>query len=72
MNLNYRAPAWLGGKGALGGHLQTLWPAVLSRRHVGAAPEWRRERWTTPDGDFIDTDFLETGIPLFFVVFQDA
>jgi uncharacterized protein len=63
MNLNYRAPAWLGGKGALGGHLQTLWPAVLARRHIGPAPRWRRERWATPDGDFIDTDFLETDTP---------
>jgi predicted alpha/beta-fold hydrolase len=49
---DYRAPQWL-----LGGHLQTIWPALFSRRYLGAAPEYRRERWTTPDGDFVDVDF---------------
>lgn len=47
----YRAPWWLPG-----GHAQTIWPALLARRHFGPAPLWRRERWTTPDGDFIDVD----------------
>lgn len=37
--------------------MQTLWSAVLARRHVGPAPQWRRERWNTPDGDFIDVDW---------------
>ena len=50
----YRAPRWLPG-----GHLQTLWPALVSRRHQGAAPAFRRERWTTPDADFIDVDLLD-------------
>jgi predicted alpha/beta-fold hydrolase len=49
---DYRAPQWL-----LGGHLQTIWPALFSRRFLGPAPQYRRERWTTPDGDFIDVDF---------------
>jgi uncharacterized protein len=50
----YRAPAWLPG-----GHLQTVWAARLARRHPGeAAPRFERERWTTPDGDFIDVDHL--------------
>ena len=47
----YQAPWWLPG-----GHLQTLWAALASRRHFGSAPRWRRSRWTTPDGDFIDVD----------------
>lgn len=48
-----RAPFWLPG-----GNLQTIWPALASRRFHGAAPCWRRERWTTPDGDFVDADWL--------------
>ena len=47
----YRAPWWLPG-----GHAQTIWPALLARRHFGPAPQWRRERWIAPDGDFIDVD----------------
>jgi predicted alpha/beta-fold hydrolase len=47
----YRAPPWLPG-----GNLQTIWPALLSRRYLGPAPVYARERWTTPDGDFIDVD----------------
>ncbi len=49
----YRAPAWLPG-----GHLQTIWPALYARRFAGPRPRWRRERWGTPDGDFIDVDWL--------------
>jgi uncharacterized protein len=49
-----RAPRWLPG-----GNLQTIWPALFSRRHLGAAPVYRRERWDTPDGDFIDVDHLD-------------
>jgi uncharacterized protein len=48
----YRAPAWLPS-----GHLQTIWPALYGRRTHGPAPVYQRERWTTPDGDFIDVDF---------------
>jgi predicted alpha/beta-fold hydrolase len=49
------APAWLPG-----GQLQTIWPALFSRRHApGRPPVWARERWTTPDGDFIDVDRLQ-------------
>jgi predicted alpha/beta-fold hydrolase len=47
----YRAPGWLPG-----GNLQTIWPALLSRRYVGPRPVYTRERLTTPDGDFIDVD----------------
>jgi predicted alpha/beta-fold hydrolase len=59
----YAAPGWLlggraGGRGeTVAGHLQTIWPALFSRRHRGPPPQFRRERWTTPDGDFVDVDF---------------
>jgi uncharacterized protein len=52
--LNYRAPWWLPG-----GNLQTIWPALPGRRMVGERPRYRRERWVTPDADFIDLDWLE-------------
>ena len=28
---HYRAPRWALGSGAAGGHLQTIWPALLAR-----------------------------------------
>ncbi|MBI2778454.1 MAG: alpha/beta fold hydrolase [Gammaproteobacteria bacterium] len=48
--LSYRAPSWLPG-----GHLQTIYTALLT-----SAPRiaYTRERWDTPDGDFIDVDWL--------------
>jgi predicted alpha/beta-fold hydrolase len=51
--VNYSAPWWLPG-----GHLQTIWPALYARRVFGPHPQFRRERWDTPDGDFIDVDWL--------------
>ena len=51
--MQYVAPLWLPG-----GNLQTIWPALLARRVEAPLPAYRRERWTTPDGDFIDVDFL--------------
>ena len=48
----YRAPRWLAG-----GNAQTIWPALFSKRFTGQAPVYRRERWTTPDADFIDVDW---------------
>ncbi len=55
----YRAPAWLPG-----GHAQTIWPVLRK----GAPPPYRRSRWETPDGDFIDVDWLDAaeqaGAPL--------
>ena len=56
---NYHSPAWLAGEGGFGGHLQTIWPALFSTRFQGPAPSYVRERWTTPDGDFIDVDRQE-------------
>jgi len=47
--MRYRAPRWLPGP-----HAQTIWSAVAAPRERVA---YRRERWTTPDGDFIDVDF---------------
>ncbi len=52
--MRYRAPWWLPG-----GHAQTIWPALFAKRFDGAAPAFRRERWHTPDGDFIDVDRLD-------------
>ena len=49
----YRAPRWL-----RGGHAQTIYPALFLRARL---PRYRRERWDTPDGDFIDLDFLDAG-----------
>jgi predicted alpha/beta-fold hydrolase len=42
-----------------GGHLQTIWSALWSRRYEVTPPNWRRERWSTPDQDFVDVDFCE-------------
>src|ERR1700731_4049469 len=48
--LAYQAPWWLPNR-----HLQTIVPALLARKpEVG----YRRERWNTPDRDFIDLDWL--------------
>ncbi|HEX2547466.1 MAG TPA: alpha/beta fold hydrolase [Ramlibacter sp.] len=59
----YQAPWWLPG-----GNLQTIWPALFAQRTRGASPAYRRERWNTPDGDFVDVDFLaremSAGAPL--------
>jgi predicted alpha/beta-fold hydrolase len=47
-----RAPLWLPG-----GNLQTIWPVLCS--HPPPSVPWRRERWDTPDGDFVDVDFVD-------------
>lgn len=41
-----------------GGNLQTIWPALFSRRHGIHAPRYTRQRLAAPDGDFIDADWL--------------
>lgn len=49
--MNYPAPAWLPG-----GHLQTIYPALaISKPEV----RYRRERWESQDGDFVDVDFVD-------------
>ena len=59
----YAAPWWLPG-----GNAQTLWAALVAQRHGGHPPQWRRERWHTPDGDFVDVDTtthpVSAGAPL--------
>jgi predicted alpha/beta-fold hydrolase len=47
---HYRPPFWYRGR-----HLQTLWGPLLRR---GRRPLLRRERLSTPDGDFVDLDWL--------------
>lgn len=51
------APWWLPT-----GHMQTIWP-VLASAAIGmagsTAVRYRRQRCTTPDGDFIDLDWLD-------------
>lgn len=49
----FRAPRWLPG-----GHAQTIWPALFSRHGDRTALRFRRQRWSTPDGDFVDVDWL--------------
>lgn len=56
--VQYRAPVWLPG-----GQAQTIWPVLVSRRFSGAAPRYERERWTTPDGDFVDVDIQRAANP---------
>ena len=56
--MKYEAPWWLPG-----GNLQTIWAALRAERFAGAAPTFRRERWATPDADFIDVDFANHAAP---------
>ncbi len=49
-------PWWLPG-----GNAQTIWAALYARRHMGAPVVFERQRWPTPDHDFIDVDFLAQG-----------
>ncbi|HMW17732.1 MAG TPA: hydrolase [Accumulibacter sp.] len=48
MTTAYRAPRWLPG-----GHAQTLYPLLIRP----APLVFHRQRWDTPDGDFIDLDW---------------
>lgn len=50
---NYSAPWWLPG-----GHAQTIWASLFSDAGLHAKLQYRRVRWETPDGDFIDLDWL--------------
>ena len=56
--MDYRAPLWLPG-----GQAQTIWPALFSRRNDKIPLTLRRERWDTPDGDFVDVDKLDGPSP---------
>jgi predicted alpha/beta-fold hydrolase len=57
VGFDYQAPWWLPG-----GNLQTIWAALQARRG-DAPPVYRRERWTTPDGDFLDLDWIKPTAP---------
>lgn len=46
---SFISPAWL-----RGGHAQTIYPALFAPRPT---LQFDRERWSTPDGDFLDLDF---------------
>ena len=50
--MKYIAPNWLPG-----GNLQTIWPAVVSARSQLPTITYQRDRWTTPDDDFVDVDY---------------
>ena len=50
----FKAAWWLSNS-----HLQTIYPALF--RNAPKPPDYRRERLTTPDHDFIDVDYCGTG-----------
>jgi predicted alpha/beta-fold hydrolase len=50
LEMLYSPPRWLPTS-----HAQTIVPALFARR---PSVPYRRERWDTPDGDFIDLDWL--------------
>jgi len=54
IRMPYQAPWWLPG-----GNLQTIYAALRSQRYLAEAPSFRRERWVTPDDDFVDVDFAQ-------------
>lgn len=47
---SFKSPWWLPG-----GNLQTIYARVLARNYAVA---YQRQRWDTPDGDFIDLDWV--------------
>ena len=56
----FKPPWWLAQPALISGHAQTLWSPLYARRTAGPKPVFRRERWPTPDGDFVDADWLDT------------
>ncbi len=52
-----RQPAYVPPRGLRNPHFQTIWAAKVAARPTVC---WHRERWNTPDGDFIDADWLGT------------
>ncbi len=53
-SMAYSAPWWLPG-----GDLQTIWASLYAQRRLGPALAFKRERWITPDMDFIDVDMAD-------------
>lgn len=56
--MHYQAPWWLPD-----GHTQTIWAALCARPRRGLPQPLVRERWTTPDGDFVDVDCQAASAP---------
>jgi uncharacterized protein len=48
----YHPPRWL-----IGRHAQTIWPSLVTPKPLVT---YRRERWNTPDDDFIDVDIVDS------------
>lgn len=53
----YQAPTWLPG-----GHLQTIYAAKFARNTPTKPINWTRQRWLTPDQDFIDVDWMHAAL----------
>ena len=51
--MKYQAPLWLPN-----GNVQTIWAPLFAQRYLAEKPLFRRERWVSPDQDFIDVDYL--------------
>jgi predicted alpha/beta-fold hydrolase len=49
----YQAPWWLPE-----GHTQTIYSSLWAQPKASSGVPWQRERWATPDDDFIDVDEL--------------
>ena len=56
--MQYRSPFWLPG-----GHVQTIWSALYAKRRWATPVSMKRERWTTPDQDFVDVDWQTASQP---------
>ena len=49
----YKAPIWV-----RNGHINSIYPYFFRKPTL---PSYERERWTTPDNDFIDIDQIKNG-----------
>ncbi len=56
---DWRFPSFRSAWFCPGADPQSLWGYFFRRRAI----PWRRERWDTPDGDFLDIDFLDAQSP---------
>lgn len=54
------APAYRAPRALCNPHVLTVWAAKAATR---PRVSWQRERWATPDGDFVDVDTAETQVP---------
>jgi predicted alpha/beta-fold hydrolase len=55
---NYQAPWWLPG-----GNAQTIYAAKWAKSTGQHQTAWLRERWKTPDADFVDVDWINKEQP---------